>query len=578
MKSRNKRMMMILAMFIAVMVGLAACSGEESTTSQPSNTSNTGNDNNSDEVSGDEQVLNLTAGEPTALNPGQANYSQDQLITNNIQEGLMRKGLDGATLEYGLAESYEVDGFTYTFKIKEDVIWSNGDPITAHDFEFAWKEAMDPRNASPYSWLFELIALENAAELAYMEVPEDESEAETNIQAAKDAVGIKALDDTTLQVTLTRQHPAFLELTAFPTFFPVNQAFYEQVGGLDGYATEADTMLYSGPFAISEWSHDEKIVLVKNDKYWDKDAVKLDKIVFSDVADENTQVQLYSSNGVDAIRVPNDYVDQYKDSEEATQYARIQTWWFVLNMEADGVEGEFLRNEKFREAMAIGVNREELVNVAFGGLHVPGTGLIPPGLAGATPDQDYRSANPEHTDFLAYDFERAQQLLEEAKAEVGQDLPTLGLSIYERQSKEAQYLQEQYRKLGVNLEITVTDSKIRKSLFNSRDYHIIYAGWFADYDEPSTYLDLFSSTSGFPKNGFAMDEYDALLEQTQNTTDKEEKYKLYAEMESLVLSNFSFIPMSHDGFYSLQKSYVKDVAVHSTGPSRTYKWAYISGK
>ncbi|MFS1519233.1 peptide ABC transporter substrate-binding protein [Bacillus sp. SCS-151] len=584
MKKRTSWLMVMLTVVLAVVLGLAGCNSEgasqtSDSSSQKSNESSSDNNNKEAESTNSEQVYNTIMSEPTSLSPVYGAYTQDLLLLNNIQEGLMRKGQDGATIEYGLAESHDFENNTYTFYLR-DATWSNGEPITAYDFEFGWKTVMDPRNAAEYGYLFEITLITGAADLVYMEIPENEAEAETAIQTAKDAVGVKALDDKTLEIKVDGESPAFLELLAFPSLVPIQQQYFEEVGGVDVYGTEASNMLYAGPFVVEEWSHDEVVVLAKNEKYWDKDTVQLDKINMPWISDDNTRMQMYEQGDIDGVALPSDYIDQYANSDEATLRTRANTWWFVLNQEAEGLQGEYLRNAKFREALAIGFDRAEMSQVAWGGTQVPAGGIIPPGMAGSQSGVDFRSEFTENSNLLKFDFDRAKQLIEEAKAEIGEDVPEFELIVYQSDdwAKTGQYLQQKWGEIGVPFTIKQTDSKIRRALMDSRDYNLVAAGWTADYDEPSTYLDLFVSTGSFNKNGYVSEKYDQVLEDVRATNDMKEKFNLYAELERIVVSDYAYIPLSHDGYYSLERTYVDGIVTHAVGPRSSYKWASVTEK
>ncbi|MDP5275544.1 peptide ABC transporter substrate-binding protein [Chengkuizengella axinellae] len=585
MKSNNKRVMMILALFMAVIVGLAACSGGDEATPATSD-SDTGTttegttSESSGESEGSEQVFVTGTSEPTSLSPVHGSYTQDQLIMNNIFDGLMQKLID-ETIVPGIAESYELNGNTYTFKIRDNAKWSNGDPVTAHDFEFGWKTALDPRNAGEYSWIFELIALEGYAELGEVELPEEATaeELEALIRPALDNLGFKAVDDSTFEVQVTDIVPQFLELMAFPTFYPINEEFYNSVGGDDGYASELDKLLYNGPFVISDWSHDDKIVLSPNEEYWDRDAVKLDKVVL-ELTGVSTREQRFDNKEFDLVmNVGPDFIDLYKDRPEATQYAKTQTSWFLMNLvNKDTIEGKFLNNKDFREAMSLGIDRN-VVTAVTGGVKVPASGILPTGLVGSSPDADFRTEFSGNADLLRYDPERAKELVAKAVAEIGADVPEISVGTYSGDTaNEMQIIQEQLRQVGIPITLEIQDSKVRREQQKTFEYHIIYTGWFADYNEPTTYLDLFTTTGFYSvRNGYSNTKYDALKEKSK-AVDGKERFDIYGEMERIVLSDYAFIPTVFDGYYTLQQEYVKDLGIHASGPPYSFKWTYIDGK
>ncbi|CEQ14353.1 ABC transporter substrate-binding protein [Paraclostridium sordellii] len=261
--------------------------------------------------------LNLTlAGDIPSLNISKASDMDSFHMLTNTMEGLTRVDAKGVATP-AMAESWEQseDGKTWTFKIRKNAKWSNGDPVTAKDFEYSWKRTLNPETASQYGYV--MYDIEGASDYNNGKVDN------------ADNVGVKALDDNTLQVKLNRRVNYFDQLMSFCVFFPQNQKFVEAQGDKNG--TTAENTVYNGPFTMSTWKMDDIVVLSKNDNYWDKDSVKLNTINFKVVKDSNARINLYESNEIDVVGLTSEHVDKYKDSKEFMTTKKAETYFLMLN-------------------------------------------------------------------------------------------------------------------------------------------------------------------------------------------------------------------------------------------------------
>jgi ABC-type oligopeptide transport system substrate-binding subunit len=374
----------------------------------------------------DPQYLNVNLGEePPDL---QTLTSTDQIsfrVMNAVLEGLTRRALDGAYAQgSGLAESWTVseDGTVYTFKLRPGLVWSDGTPLTAKDFEYAWKMAVDPRTASQYNYLFFII--KGAADVADITVPDAEAdkaaydEAIADIEAAKEAMGVKAIDDTTLEVVLEAPTSYFINLTAFPSFFPVSQAAKERWG--EEYATELDKMLYCGPFTITTWDHGSKMVLTKNESYWDASSVKLQKINMDMIKDINTPVTMYEAGELDHIAVPGDFIPKFQQErpEEFSQLAEATAWYLECNL-----EHPVLKDVRFRKALSMALDRQAYCDNVLANYSAPATGLVPPSMTGL-PGELYHELYVGDILPTTAQPDEAKALAQEALEALGYTMPT----------------------------------------------------------------------------------------------------------------------------------------------------------
>lgn len=261
--------------------------------------------------------LNLTlAGDIPSLNISKASDMDSFHMLTNTMEGLTRVDAKGVATP-AMAESWEQseDGKTWTFKIRKNAKWSNGDPVTAKDFEYSWKRTLNPETASQYGYV--MYDIEGASDYNNGKVDN------------ADNVGVKALDDNTLQVKLNRRVNYFDQLMSFCVFFPQNQKFVEAQGDKNG--TTAENTVYNGPFTMSTWKMADLCVLSKNDNYWDKDTVKLNKVNLKVVKDPNAAVNLYETGGIDVVGLTSEHVDKYKDSKEFMTTKKAETYFLMLN-------------------------------------------------------------------------------------------------------------------------------------------------------------------------------------------------------------------------------------------------------
>ncbi|MGE5579508.1 MAG: ABC transporter substrate-binding protein [Bacillota bacterium] len=305
-------------------------------------------------------------------------------VLNAVNEGLTRKNPQGLFEQgSGVAESWTIspDGLVYTFTLKDNAKWSDGSPITAHDFEYAWKKVVDPRTASQYNYMFFFI--KGAEEVASIELPDPDADkagydaAVAKINEALDAMGVDAKDDKTLEVTLVAPSTFFIGLTAFPSYFPVKQSYHEAKG--DAYALEADAILYNGPFMISEWNHGSNMTLKKNPTYWDAASVKLEEIKFDMIKDINTPVTMYEANELDAIGVPGEFIPKFRTERpnELKQMAQATCWYLELNP-----KNPAFANPKLRRAISLGFDRQSFVDNVMKNFSMPAIAYNPPSIHG----------------------------------------------------------------------------------------------------------------------------------------------------------------------------------------------------
>lgn len=479
--------------------------------------------------------------EPGSLDPALAQGTHESWVLDHVFEGLMKRSAEGEIV-YGMAESHTMsaDGLVYTFTIKDDVNWTNGDPVTAYDFEYAWKRALDPETAAYYSYQF--YYLKNG--LAY-----------NTGEATADDVGVVALDDKTLEVTLESPTGFFLELTSFYCYFPVNMAVVEAD---PEWANDPSTYVSNGPFMLTDWVHDVSITISKNEDYYDADLVNLDAIEFAMLDDENTAWQRYEGGEFDFLTpLPQAVVAQMAEEENPELVIGTDLATYYYNFNTDIAP---LNNAKVRKALAMAVDRESIVkNVSQGG-QTAASGIVPFGIPDET-GADFRIASG---DFLTYDPTAAKTLLDEGLAEEGMTVDDLSMTLLyntsEGHMKIAQAIQEMWRvNLGVTIDLENVDFQVKLDREKAGDYEISRAGWIGDYVDPLTFIDMWVSDGPYNDANFNNAEYDGYVEIARSSTDQTERMEAMRDAEALLMDEMPIMPIY---FYTqpyAQKSYVTGV-------------------
>lgn len=373
----KKNKVMTLVGFAALTsVTLAACGGNSSDGDASSKA-----DKGKTTGSKDEQVLKLIeSAELPTMDTVLATDAASNNVMNNVNEGLYRQGPDNDLLLGMAAEEPEVseDNLTYTFKIRDDAKWSNGDPVTANDFVFAWQRLADPKTAAEYAYMVDGVIENATAIMAGDEKP--------------DELGVKAVDDQTLEVKLESPVPYFKDLLTLAMFLPQNEDYFNEQG--DKYASNSDSVLYNGPFVLTDWDGTGlSWTLEKNDDYWDADTVKLDKIDVDVVKETSTALNLYETGKIDRMTLSGEYVQTQQDNPDLKSQETSSVFYFKFNQERNGEETP-LANENIRKAVAMGFDKQSFADTVLQNGSKPIDALVPEGLAkGPESDKDFREEN-----------------------------------------------------------------------------------------------------------------------------------------------------------------------------------------
>lgn len=544
----KKRLTIFFSMLLVLSMFLAACGGGDKAEN------NAGGDDAETNVP-QEVAFNINT-EPPSLNPGLAKDATSGTVLRQTFEGLTRINMDGKP-EEAMAEKIEVseDQKEYTFTIR-DAKWSNGDPVTAQDFEYAWKWVLDPNNQAEYAY-----------QLYYIAGAED-----ANLNGGSlDAVGVKAVDDKTLKVTLANPTPFFLELTAFYTYLPVNSKI---AGENPDWANDAGEQYTSnGPFVMTEWNHSESILLEKNESYWDADKVKLEKIEMVMINDPNTELSMLDNGELDWAgaptgALPTDAMQALKDEDRLHTQTIAGTYWYKFNTTV-----EPFNNVNIRKAFALAINRQEIIDNITQGEQKPAMAAVPPSMF------------PENEEgyFKDNDVEGAKEYLQKGLEELGlkdvSELPaiTLSYNTSEAHQKIAQAIQDMWKNnLGVEVTLDNQEWAVYLDKLKSLDYQIGRMGWLGDFNDAINFLELYRDAEGGNNDtGWENPEFKELLAKSATESDADARQQILKDAESIFMDEMPVAPIY---FYTnnwVQNENLKDVAVSGLGDIQL-KWAYLT--
>ena len=567
------RKILAMVMALALLCATFAACGDTSGTSSSAGTSSTASD--SGDSSAAEEGETATGGsggtlnmrntmEPTSLNTLLATYAYDFTPINAMIECLYRDDENDVPQPAG-AETVDIsdDKLVYTFHLREDATWSNGDPVVATDYEFAWQQALNPEVASDYAYM--LYFIHNAEPYFNGEVEWSE-------------VGVKVIDDYTLEVTLDNPLPYATDLFAFPTLAPINQKFYEEVGA-DKYATDAEYFCCNGMYELTEWSHNSQIVFQKREDYWNADAVGPDEIVYKIITDSQAGLNSYLSREIDYTDLDSGEVVQQAEAagfEVGVKPAR-SSYYLIVN-----TEDEFMSNQNLRLALAYSIDKQALVDTVYQNDNQPMTSFTPPAIMGAAgaDGPTFQEALLEERGEMypaSGDLEKAQEYLQAALEELGCTVDELNLSIDcaddSLRRNCATFLQEQWRQnLGIeNIAVNSMQTKQVSANRQSGDYCMSLGGWSPDYNDAINFLDLWVTDGGNNDSFWSNEEYDNLIAQATAEADEEVRQQYLFDAEEILAAEMPVIPLYWQcQNYSYNKDKIVDGAIITANQTTFY--------
>lgn len=544
---RKVKKLVSLALSSAMVLSLAACGGSSTETTAASEAAettaateaaeSTEETTAADTASSDGFNLAVClASEPQTIDPALNSAIDGAIMINHMFEGLVKWVDDGegnAVTAPGQAESWEKvvndDGtVTYTFTLRDGIKWSDGQPVTAGDFEYSWKRLANPETAADYCYMIDMVQ-------GYAAVADG--------SADPDTLGVKAIDDKTLEITLSYDCPYFEEIMAFPATFPVRQ---DMVEGNDEWTYDVSTYVGNGPYKMAEWSHNAYILAEKNENYYDYENLGPDTIRFTLLDDANAMLTAYNSGELDFIEnFPTDEMANYLASGEITVADYLGTYYVCFN-----TEDEVFSDPLIREAFSLAIDRNYIVeNVSQAG-EVPATAYVPSGVndaAGPSGD-DFRTVGGEYYSVAAEDYEanceKARELLAEAGYPNGEGFPTVEYT-YNTDDKHkaiAEALQNMWQEvLGVTVTLSNQDWNVFLESRKQGDYQIARNGWIADYNDPCSFLDMWYTDGGNNDAQYSNPEYDAQIDAAKATSNQEERMAAFHAAEDILIEQDSVL-------------------------------------
>ncbi|ONI39588.1 hypothetical protein AN639_06000 [Candidatus Epulonipiscium fishelsonii] len=469
-------------------------------------------------------------------------------VINTMIDGLMTTDKDDKIVP-AVAENYteSEDGLTYTFNIRPGITWSNGAPVTAHDFEFAWKSTIS-NPAAEYSYIYtqDGACILNADQILY-----EGADVET--------LGVKAIDDLTLEVKLSKKTPYFLSLMGFPVFYPINEEFFVSQG--DGYGFTADSFISNGPFLLKTWEKDTKIELVKNPTYYDADAIKIDELEFRITPEVSTGVTAFEAGTVDYAKLSNTLIDKYKNTDEYVEILDAYLWYLQVNDQAEVFKGDNLQL-----ALAYAIDKEDLTQNVLKDGSVPVNGFVPYGMAPSPEGEMFRDTTEE---YLVPDKALAQEYFAKALEEAGTDTINITL-LYENADpakSAAEYLQGTLQAAlpGLIIDMNVQPKENRIELQKQFDFEVSLTRWGPDYDDPTTYLNLLLENNIYNYGKYEGPEFNETMEMAANAATPEERWELLKEAEAFLMEDAPVIPIFQTGAAALLNPKVTGIRTQAVG-------------
>ena len=476
-----------------------------------------------------------------------------------VIDGLTKTDKKGNIVN-GVAKSEELseDGLTHTYKLRKDVKWTNGDPVTAHDFVYAWQRIFRKKGSYYYMFADGIASIEGAQELSdKIDAGEELTDDDLN------SMGVKAIDDYTLEVKTTVRVSFFDELMAFPCFFPINEKFCEKQG--DKYGKSAKAILGNGAFIMTNWEPGSIAEFKKNEDYYEAKTVKIEKLV----QDPKVAAQSFIAGETDYAPITSDLVDKYKDDESFKQVLEGFLYYLSVNF-----QNEDLANANIRQAVSLSINRNDLCEKVLKDGSFAATGFIPKGVATSPDGVDFRK---DSGNFTSYDKKKAQESLDEGLKELRKDQITLRITYGTDESPMdvfATYLQNALSKLdGIKVEMVATTKQDR--IYNKQkngDFDLAVTRWGPDYGDPTTYLTIALSANNNNYGKWSNSEYDQLVGQVGVESDVNKRWQEMKDAEKILLVDYAYIPVFEKGAATLQNPKVKNLVIK---PCRTISFEYV---
>lgn len=511
---KRKSLMICLALLLALGTLLSACAPNAPAQGEATAT--------------EKSISIFMESEPPNIDPQIGTDLYSFFVAGHVLEGLVRV-YDGKVIP-GAAERWEIspDGLTYTFHLR-DSKWSDGVPVKAQDFEYSILRLLDPNTAASYAEVMGFY-INNAAKYYSGEITD------------KAQVGVKATDDKTLVITLENPTGYFLRLLGFVCFLPSREDVVAKHG--EAFAAEPDKMVYNGPYVVREWKHEESVTLAKNPDFWNAGQIKMDVIECPIITDIKTSLNMFEAGELDFSYIPTDLLDSYIAGGKAKMAPNGGLFWLQFNYSSKE-NGKILSNVSFRKAIAHAIDRDSLVKAVVK-RGIPASRYVPDNIMGI--NDKYAAENPLNVLPAKADPAKAKEYFDAALKELDLTVSTfpvlklLGADTSEAR-KYCEALQDMLlNNLGIKVELINVPSKQRLQAVKARDYEIVYANWFPDYDDPMTYLDIWVTGGGFNRSDYSNPRYDALITEAKAASDEKVRQQKMLEAEKIALEDMIVVP------------------------------------
>ena len=579
---KKKILALLLTGVMAVSV-FAGCGGGDSSSSTSEGSSAaddaaTAEDSSSGSTEGDTQVLNIRT---TSFGN---NYDVQDMgwrwMMAACYSGLYRNVADEEGEHFVLdgAESVDVseDGTVYTFHLRQDAKWSDGEPVTAHDYEYGWKRLLDPQYGYDYaSFVFNIVGAEEY----------------NSGSGSVDDVKAVALDDYTFEVTLKQADPTFEAKLVSTPLYPTREDIAEAAG--DQWGKDWTLCVYNGPFCMTGLVEDNQMTWTKNEYYWDAENTHLDTINWYLVAEDSTAATMFDNGELDVLQTSGDYSRKYQSEAEAGNIQMITADYpgtvYLAFDHANGGSSGLMGNVKIRKALAYSINREEMIEAVYG-RYVPAYGFISPAIT--LDGESYREQveEPMLAEYNEYagDNEALQALFQEGLQELGMDTDlskvtvtylSYGSTVEDDAFRE--YLQQTWQQnLGITVELnTVGDYSLFTAERDAGNFDVYYGGWYSDYNDPLDYLATMKS-GDFPSasGNYNSEEYDSLIDSLSGEGDNAKRLEIYSQAEQVLFDDCALIPLYYSTKEYFVQNWVKDFRWSSFGASQEFYITYIEGR
>jgi oligopeptide transport system substrate-binding protein len=523
---RNRSWLLLVVALVAVLtLGAAGCGGDDDDDAAADETGATDTG-----APAAEQVLRIAWGaEPASVDPGKATDTTSANVISALMDPLVKLNPDTGEPEPSLAESWDVEGPTVTFHLRDDATWTNGDPVTAQDFVYSWKRTLSPELAADYA--YQLYGVKGAAEYNGC--------TKKDCSALADEVGVTAVDDYTLQVELTSEQPWFLQQVSHHSFLPVHQATVEQFG--DNW-TDPENIVTNGPFMLESWDHEASLNMVKNPDYRDAENVALDRIEGPIIVDGVTKVAAFENGEVDALDgggLPPEDIERLKAEPYYEQYPSLGTYYYGFNVDNVGLAQ--------RKAMSLAINRTIITDEIDRTGRAQATGMTPEGING------FDVINP-NSPWLP-----AEGDMEQAKAQMAEEPnPLMKINLFHNDApghaEIAVAVQDMWNELGIETTIKAQEWAQYLEFLGPPPNKAVDAyrlGWIYDFPDAINGLELFTCDSGNNNTNWCNKEFDAVVAEAKKTIDDDARYELYRELEGIMFDEDGELPITPIMWYTM---------------------------